>query len=244
MRSPLGPHRVEGGGGEVELHGVADVERDGQAAALGPLPATVIIASLASMPTTAPVGPTSSARRRVSWARPAAEVESPVAGAEAQLGHGHLLGWMTAGKLVGLVDEADEVVGVGLLVDPSKTASRRWQDACLASGPGLVRSKGDQMDVRTLMRRSAGFYADQEAVVHADVRLTFAAGLGAGPAAGQRLLALGLEPGDGSGCWRTTASRPRRLSRSHRANLVRVPLYPRQHPGGPRHMLGTPAVRR
>src|SRR5882724_8752688 len=95
------------------------------------------------------------------------------------------------------------------------------------------------MDVRTLMRRSAGFYADQEAVVHADVRLTFAQAWERGLRLANGLLALGLEPGDRVGVLEDNClSAADAYLGLTAANLVRVPLYPRNTREAHAHMLG------
>ena len=52
------------------------------------------------------------------------------------------------------------------------------------------------MEVRTLMRRSASFYADFEAIVHGDRRLTFAESWSRGIQMANGLLNMGLNPGD------------------------------------------------
>jgi acyl-CoA synthetase (AMP-forming)/AMP-acid ligase II len=95
------------------------------------------------------------------------------------------------------------------------------------------------MDVRTLMRRSAGFYADQEAVVHGEARLTFAAAWERGLRVANGLLALGLRPGDRVGVLEDNClSAADAYLGLTAANLVRVPLYPRNSREGHAHMLG------
>src|SRR5438105_10039325 len=95
------------------------------------------------------------------------------------------------------------------------------------------------MDVRTLMRRSAGFYADQEAVVHADVRLTFAQAWQRGLRLANGLLSLGLQPGDRVGVLEDNClSAADAYLGLTAANLVRVPLYPRNTREAHAHMLG------
>src|SRR6266540_1813657 len=94
------------------------------------------------------------------------------------------------------------------------------------------------MDVRTLMRRSAGFYADQEAVVHGDVRLTFAEAWERGLRLANGLLALGLQPGDRVGVLEDNClSAADAFLGLTAANLVRVPLYPRNSRRAHAHML-------
>jgi acyl-CoA synthetase (AMP-forming)/AMP-acid ligase II len=95
------------------------------------------------------------------------------------------------------------------------------------------------MDVRTLMRRSAAFYAGQEAVVHGDVRLTFAAAWERGLRLANGLLALGLQPGDRIGVLEDNClSAADAYLGLTAANLVRVPLYPRNSREAHAHMLG------
>ena len=52
------------------------------------------------------------------------------------------------------------------------------------------------MDVTTAMRRAAVFFADREAVVHGNDRLTFAQAWERGCRLANGLLGLGLKPGD------------------------------------------------
>ena len=52
------------------------------------------------------------------------------------------------------------------------------------------------MDVRSQMRRSALYYADLEAIVHGDRRLTFKQAWSRGLRLANALLGLGLKPGD------------------------------------------------
>jgi len=95
------------------------------------------------------------------------------------------------------------------------------------------------MDVRTLMRRSAGFYADQEAVVHREARLTFAEAWERGLRLANGLLALGLQPGDRVGVLEDNClSAADAYLGLTAANLVRVPLYPRNSREAHAHMLG------
>jgi acyl-CoA synthetase (AMP-forming)/AMP-acid ligase II len=95
------------------------------------------------------------------------------------------------------------------------------------------------MDVRTLMRRSAGFYAHQEAVVHGDNRLTFTEAWERGLRLANGLLALGLQPGDRVGVLEDNClSAADAYLGLTAANLVRVPLYPRNSREAHAHMLG------
>jgi acyl-CoA synthetase (AMP-forming)/AMP-acid ligase II len=94
------------------------------------------------------------------------------------------------------------------------------------------------MDVRTQMRSAAQYNARREAIVAGDHRLTFAEAWQRGVRLANGLLALGLEPQDRVGvlednsleaadCFLGTAI----------ANLVRVPLYPRNARDSHVHML-------
>ncbi|HZQ80221.1 MAG TPA: AMP-binding protein [Acidimicrobiia bacterium] len=95
------------------------------------------------------------------------------------------------------------------------------------------------MDVRTLMRRSARYYADQEAVVDGDQRLTFGEAWERGLRLANGLLALGLRPGDRVGVLEDNClSAADAYLGLTAANLVRVPLYPRNSREAHAHMLG------
>lgn len=95
------------------------------------------------------------------------------------------------------------------------------------------------MDVRTLMRRSARFYADREAVVHGASRLTFAQAWERGIRMANGLLAMGLKAQD-----RVAVLEDNCLEASDFflgagiGNLVRVPLYPRNGREAHAHMVG------
>ncbi|WP_119418187.1 class I adenylate-forming enzyme family protein [Desertibaculum subflavum] len=100
------------------------------------------------------------------------------------------------------------------------------------------------MDVRTLMRRSAQFYADREAVVHRDRRLTFAEAWTRGIRMANGLIAMGLQKGD-----RVASLEDNRLEAADLflgaaiAGLVRVPLYPRNSREAHHHMAGHTGAR-
>ncbi len=84
------------------------------------------------------------------------------------------------------------------------------------------------MDVRTLMRRSAGFYADQVAVVSDGRTLTFAEAWSRGLRMANALIDLGLEPGDRVAVLEdNTLEAQDFVAGTAAANLVRVPLYAR-----------------
>src|SRR5688572_21652431 len=95
------------------------------------------------------------------------------------------------------------------------------------------------MDVRGLMRRSAVFHADREAVVYGDVRLTFGEAWGRGLRLANGLLSMGLRPGDRVGVLEENClSAADSFIGLGAANLVRVPLYPRNSRRAHAHMLG------
>lgn len=95
------------------------------------------------------------------------------------------------------------------------------------------------MDVRTQMRSAAGYYAQREAVTMGERRLSFAQAWERGVRMANGLLALGLKPQD-----RVGVLEDNRLESSDIflgagiANLVRVPLYPRNAPDSHVHMMG------
>lgn len=100
------------------------------------------------------------------------------------------------------------------------------------------------MDVRTLTRRSAQFYAQREAVVHRDRRLTFAEAWDRGVRLANGLIAMGLKKGD-----RVASLEDNRLESADLflgaaiAGLVRVPLYPRNSREAHHHMTGHTGAR-
>lgn len=100
------------------------------------------------------------------------------------------------------------------------------------------------MDVRTLMRRSAQFYADREAVVHRDRRVSFAEAWDRGLRMANGLIAMGLKKGD-----RVASLEDNRLEAADLflgaaiAGLVRVPLYPRNSREAHHHMTGHAGAR-
>lgn len=95
------------------------------------------------------------------------------------------------------------------------------------------------MDVRTLMGRAAEHFANREAVVHGDRRLTFAQAWQRSTRLANALLALGLEPGDRIGVLEDNSIEAADLfAGAAIANLVRVPLYPRNGREAHLHMLG------
>ena len=95
------------------------------------------------------------------------------------------------------------------------------------------------MDVRTLMRRSAQHYSSREAIVHNDTRLTFAQAWERGVRLANGLLSMGLKPGDRVGVLEDNSVEAADLFQAAAiANLVRVPLYPRNGRPAHTHMLG------
>lgn len=95
------------------------------------------------------------------------------------------------------------------------------------------------MDVRTLMRRAAAFHANREAVVWRDRRVSFAEAWTRGIRVANALRALGLKPGDRVGSLEdNTLEAADFFLGAAIANLVRVPLYPRNGREAHLHMLG------
>ena len=95
------------------------------------------------------------------------------------------------------------------------------------------------MEVRTLMARAAAHYANLEAVVHGERRLTFAQAWERSIRLGNGLRAMGLEPGDRVGVLEDNSVEAADLfGGAAVANLVRVPLYPRNGRDAHQHMLG------
>lgn len=94
------------------------------------------------------------------------------------------------------------------------------------------------MDVRSLMRRSATFHADQVAVIDGDTRFSFGQAWARGLRMANALLGLGLAPGDRVGVLEdNTFESVDLFCGAAAANLVRVPLYPRNSRDAHRHML-------
>mgnify|MGYP003671071739 CR=1 FL=1 len=95
------------------------------------------------------------------------------------------------------------------------------------------------MDVRTQMRRAAQHYADLECIVHGDRRFTFAEAWGRGLRLANALLGLGLQGGDRVGVLEDNSIEAADIfAGAAAANLVRVPLYPRNRREDHLHMLG------
>ncbi|MBL8384158.1 MAG: AMP-binding protein [Burkholderiales bacterium] len=95
------------------------------------------------------------------------------------------------------------------------------------------------MDVRTQMRSAAGYNARRPAIVAGDRRLTFAEAWQRGVRMANALLALGLKPQDRVGVLEDNCLESADFFLGTAiANLVRVPLYPRNARGAHVHMLG------
>ncbi|RLE21667.1 MAG: AMP-dependent synthetase, partial [Actinobacteria bacterium] len=94
------------------------------------------------------------------------------------------------------------------------------------------------MDVRSLMRRSVVFHRDELAVIESEHRLTYGEAWARGLRLANGLLAMGLEPGDRIGVLEdNTFESVDLFCAAAIANLVRVPLYPRNSPEAHHHML-------
>jgi len=95
------------------------------------------------------------------------------------------------------------------------------------------------MDVRSLMRRSAQFYARKEAIVHGNRRISFARAWQRGVRMANGLIGLGLKPGDRVGVLEDNSLEASDIfTGAAIANTVRVPLYPRNSAEAHLHMLG------
>src|SRR5712692_11332407 len=94
------------------------------------------------------------------------------------------------------------------------------------------------MDVTSAMRRAATFFADREAVVHGRDRLTFGRAWERGCRMANGLIALGLEHGDRVAVLEDNAKEAADFFLGAGiANLVRVPLYPRNSREAHLHMI-------
>ena len=95
------------------------------------------------------------------------------------------------------------------------------------------------MDVRTQMRSAAGYYADRTAIVAGSARLSFADAWTRGVRMANALRALGLAPQDRIGVLEDNCLEAADFFLGAAiANLVRVPLYPRNSREAHVHMLG------
>ena len=95
------------------------------------------------------------------------------------------------------------------------------------------------MDVRTQMRSAAGHYATREAIVAGQRRFSFTEAWQRGVRTANGMLALGLKPQDRVGVLEdNTLESADFFLGAAIANLVRVPLYPRNARDSHLHMLG------
>jgi acyl-CoA synthetase (AMP-forming)/AMP-acid ligase II len=95
------------------------------------------------------------------------------------------------------------------------------------------------MDVTSAMRRAATFFADREAIVHGKDRLTFAQAWERGCRMANGLIRLGLRPGDRVAVLEDNSKEAADFFLGAGiANLVRVPLYPRNAREAHLHMVG------
>lgn len=84
------------------------------------------------------------------------------------------------------------------------------------------------MDVRTLMRRAVWFNGQREAIVAGGHRLTFAQDWERGVRLANALIALGIKPGERVGVLEDNCVEAADFYIAGAiANVVRVPLYPR-----------------
>ncbi|MDA0978819.1 MAG: AMP-binding protein [Proteobacteria bacterium] len=94
------------------------------------------------------------------------------------------------------------------------------------------------MDVRTLMQQAVINHADRTCVVHRDHRLSFAEAWDRGIRMANGLLSMGLQPGDRVGVIEDNSVEAADFFHGAAiANLVRVPLYPRNGREAHVHML-------
>jgi len=101
------------------------------------------------------------------------------------------------------------------------------------------------MDIRSLMHRAVSFNRDREAIVHGSQRLTFTESWRRGLRLANALLALGLKPGDRVGSLEDNGIPAADFFVAAAiANIVRVPLYPRNSAETHGHMLGHTGCRR
>ena len=95
------------------------------------------------------------------------------------------------------------------------------------------------MDVRTLMHRSVRFWGDREAISSGERRLTFSEAWDRGVRMANALLETGLKPGDRVGVLEDNDIGAADFYLACTiANLVRVPLYPRNVRESHLHMIG------
>lgn len=94
------------------------------------------------------------------------------------------------------------------------------------------------MNIRDMMRRSAGMFRDKPAIIAGDSRLTFGEAWERGTRMANLLLSMGLEPGDRVGSLEdNTLQAVDFFLGAAIANLVRVPLYARNSRSSHKSML-------
>lgn len=94
------------------------------------------------------------------------------------------------------------------------------------------------MNIRDMMRRSAGMFRDKPAIIAGDSRLTFGEAWERGTRMANLLLSMGLEPGDRVGSLEdNTLQAVDFFLGAAIANLVRVPLYARNSRASHKSML-------
>src|SRR6516162_1008396 len=99
-------------------------------------------------------------------------------------------------------------------------------------------AREEAMDVTTAMRRAAVFFANREAVVHGNDRFTFAQAWERGCRLANGLIGLGLKPGDRVAVLEGNSKEAADFFLGAGiANLVRVPLYPRNSADAHLHMV-------
>ncbi len=94
------------------------------------------------------------------------------------------------------------------------------------------------LTVTTAMRRAVSFFGPREAVVHENTRLTFLEAWTRGCRMANALIAMGLKPGDRIGVLEDNSAEASDIFLGAAiANVVRVPLYPRNSREAHWHML-------
>lgn len=94
------------------------------------------------------------------------------------------------------------------------------------------------MEIKSLMSRAARHFANREAVVHGDRRLTFKEAWERGVRLANGLIDLGLQPGDRVAVLEDNSIEAADIFQgAAAANLVRVPLYPRNGRDAHIHMM-------
>ena len=100
------------------------------------------------------------------------------------------------------------------------------------------------MDLRTQMRRAAGYFADREAIVHGARRLTYAEAWARGVRLANALAALGLKPGERIATLEKNSIEAVDIYlASAIGNFIRVPLYARNRRESHAQMIGNTGAR-